>query len=77
MADRAGIGLCLAAGVGILSVLGITFPAWLDAAITSVLVSRHGSNFISDLFGKLRTNKQPIRGFYPPGGPPFVAPLPL
>ena len=51
-----GIAVCLAAGVGILSILGIAFPTWLDAVITGVLVSR-GSNFISDLFGKLKTSK--------------------
>ena len=51
-----GIGVCLAAGVGIMGAVGITFPAWLDAALTGVLVSR-GSNFISDLFGKLNANK--------------------
>ena len=51
-----GIGVCLAAQVGIMCVLGIAFPAWLDAVITGVLVSR-GSNFISDLFGKLKTSK--------------------
>ena len=51
-----GIGVCIAAQVGILSILGIAFPMWLDAAITGILVSR-GSNFISDLFGKLKTSK--------------------
>ena len=51
-----GIGICLAAGAGIFSILGIAFPAWLDAAITGVLVSR-GSNFISDLFSRLKVNK--------------------
>lgn len=51
-----GIGICLAAGAGIFSILGIVFPAWLDAAITGVLVSR-GSNFISDLLGRIKENK--------------------
>lgn len=51
-----GIGVCIAAQVGILSILGVSFPAWLDAAITGILVSR-GSNFISDLFGKLKASK--------------------
>ncbi len=56
VAMAGGIGVCLAAKVGIMGVLGIDFPAWLDAVITGVLVSR-GSNFISDLFGKLRAEK--------------------
>lgn len=56
VAMAGGIGVCLAAQVGILSILGVTFPAWLDAVITGILVSR-GSNFISDLFGKLKTSK--------------------
>lgn len=51
-----GIAVCLAAGAGIFNILGIAFPAWLDAAITGVLVSR-GSNFISDLFSRLKVNK--------------------
>ena len=51
-----GIGICVAAGAGIFKILGISFPAWLDAAITGILVSR-GSNFISDLFGKLKGSK--------------------
>ncbi len=51
-----GVGVCIAAGVGIFSILGISFPAWLDAAVTGILVSR-GSNFISDLFGKLKGSK--------------------
>ena len=51
-----GVGVCIAAGVGIFGILGISFPAWLDAAVTGILVSR-GSNFISDLFGKLKPGK--------------------
>lgn len=51
-----GVGVCIAAGAGIFSILGISFPAWLDAAVTGILVSR-GSNFISDLFGKLKGSK--------------------
>ena len=51
-----GIGVCIAAGVGIFQILGISFPNWLDSLITGILVSR-GSNFISDLFGKLKVTK--------------------
>ena len=51
-----GVGVCIAAGVGIFGILNISFPAWLDATITGILVSR-GSNFISDLFGKLKGSK--------------------
>ena len=51
-----GIGVCIAAQVGILTILGVPFPALLDSVITGILVSR-GSNFISDLFGKLKTSK--------------------
>lgn len=51
-----GVGICIAADVGMFRMLGILIPAWLDAAITGILVSR-GSNFISDLFGKLKESK--------------------
>lgn len=51
-----GVGICIAAGVGMFGMLGILIPAWLDAAITGILVSR-GSNFISDLFGKLKESR--------------------
>ena len=56
VAMAGGIGICIASGAGIFSILGIAFPVWLDAAITGVLVSR-GSNFISDLFGRLKAGK--------------------
>ncbi|HWR56675.1 MAG TPA: hypothetical protein VN462_09205 [Negativicutes bacterium] len=51
-----GVGVCIASGVGIFGVLGISFPAWLDAVVTGILVSR-GSNFISDLFGRINGAK--------------------
>lgn len=47
-----GIAVCILADKGILTLIGVEFPMWADAVLSGVLVSR-GSNFISDLFGKI------------------------
>ena len=47
-----GIAVCILADKGILTLIGGEFPMWADAVLSGVLVSR-GSNFISDLFGKI------------------------
>lgn len=47
-----GIAVCILADKGILTLVGIAFPMWADAILSGILVSR-GSNFVSDLFGKI------------------------
>lgn len=48
-----GIGLAIACKIGIFGALGIAIPMWVDAVVTGILLSR-GSNFISDLFDRLK-----------------------
>lgn len=51
-----GIVLSWSCGVGIMAVAGITVNPIVDMLITGILLSR-GSNFISDLFDKIRGGK--------------------
>lgn len=46
--------LCFAAGANLFAVLGVEFSApWIGTLLTGIFASR-GSNYVSDLIGKIR-----------------------
>lgn len=51
--------LCFAANADLFTVLGVEFSApWIGTLLTGIFASR-GSNYISDLIGKLQAGKVP------------------
>lgn len=52
-----GVGLAFAVGLRAFAALSIALPPALDTALTGIVLSR-GSNYVSDLVGKLTATKQ-------------------